>query len=421
MMVSCWASWYARSRCKGGATIVVAATPPVGLIYYNANLLNPYPGTPGAQDADFACTAVVDGAPEGSSIVYSWVNKYTPPGPGNNNGGWLAVEDPGNSQSATAHAYGPGTFTVGCQATITPPGGQPWLPIESSVTVFAIGGPLTPSVAPGSVVTLLHDKPDSDPPSSNYLQYFSYDPTAQHNPAGAELPQYGRPDSTPGQPSGTTYAWTLAGSLSLDPNSTLTSSSILFAASARSGFGADGATCTYTLTIGGVTYPVADDSAQTPVVKADKVTYALDPPFYKFTAHIPVNATSALQPGGLTHNFANGVYSVNGMYNVTVTDNLGQAMPFVWVQERFPEGVPLLNWTVNTNGVPWVTKANGVFVDSIGTSQTFAWTYATHQNLPLFSFYHDYWGATNQTVLNAFGIFLKEYTDKIWTDNVIRQ
>jgi hypothetical protein len=112
--------------------------------------------------------------------------------------------------------------------------------------------------------------------------------------------------------------------------------------------------------------------------------------------------------------------NVWGIVVPVLRDANGTAMPLVWVQERYPNGVPSPNFIWNGNtGLWWTTYmglpksipgyqsspqlTNGSFVDFL------RWDFTQFPTSPS-SFVHEYYAATKSYTNGAWGISLGSFT-----------
>jgi hypothetical protein len=280
----------------------------------------------------------------------------------------------------------------------------------------------------------------------NILEYFDYDLESGRPDAATQLENKLRAQISPGfsaQPSGTKYTWLLSGPVAFfgtDPEETSTSCEVYATAgSVRSGASVH-LRFTYTLNIHD--YRV-DDTADAFHSKSSSP----DTTYSSISCHRPLEARVAAQYEGVLDINGPPTWAYGDNYLMRLWSGVGDPFAEVWVQERFPNGVPThyddgqplsspFIWN-GTAGTHWetVTTAtppagfptgynysgdfsggpNGIPYDKIYFS---GWPSQVPRDYPgpsVLHFTHVYYAAT-VNALAGFGIPVGTYVATLWTN-----
>ncbi|HXH61475.1 MAG TPA: hypothetical protein VNI20_08965 [Fimbriimonadaceae bacterium] len=376
------------------------------------------------------------------------------------------------------HAYMTGRYSTGCtviyfdsvkQATGTQH-------VTTSKYAYVLGGPLVFSVSDQSMSQTHQATPDRDKKGAGarYLQYFGYDTNLLFSPntlssywqraqTGEVSVQYQQVESL------ASVDWTLTGPIKIvgkTASEAAASPSIDIGATDGSAVGAAtvGATLWVTVDIDGVLLSV--QSILDPTEWPNSVDQAngapvIDSDLYTFTCHKPASMTATGMPTLVEAypdinqpNTNTGYWAIQ---DFNVFDTNGDAMPSLWVQERFVPG-PFTKWgsafnedphklySTNTanwpgfrtnwsEGTLWITSAPAATNVGDPWPGTFGHdnliihldTGAGHLAWPIGSgnpaFYdatHNYFAATYDADKNGTtGIQIGSYHLQMWTDTLV--
>ncbi len=361
--------------------------PKAGL-QYDSTVQLTNPAKTGSQHATFDITINLSHPNGGGTWTFyrvDWAQSHTAGQPYPASG--ISVDKTGDT-TARAHVFGPGSFTV--NATVWWDwfaGGMHQMASEQlQIRCFAIGGPITviadgiTDIPTGQQVLTLHYYYDW-PENPSYLTYFGYDPSvsvpehAQKTPDGYAQGFNSQPDEPNCSMS---YHWSVPTCLAIISGQ----GTNLIKVKARGTcdpFEGAKPTLSYVFTDpDGQQLQVDDDSDATPT-SGSTVNKAK----YRFACVAP--ATMSLVET-IPHWYTTNPDGFDGFvddYFYKVKDQASHFMQDIWVQERFPNGTPVMNspyWDavldlpypteaqVNGTGTVWITDSDGVFrdPDSIG-------------------------------------------------------
>lgn len=400
---------------------------------YSVGKKSPYLSYLGCHFAEIQLYCDVDDLPAGATVSYQWAPVYTanpvPPVPG----GAIWVPSPGSAQHTLGWAFDDtGLYTAQCTVTVHLQSGTQQVQ-SVSMQFLAAGGPMKlkaaspdggwpASQASNYVDTWEYDRNNSDLP--HYLQYFNYDPTGGAFPILSQRPRLGTVTwymETPDLP--IKYGWQIPVGLSLMPGQGDPQSLALVkvGATGQSGAAALQPRCLQEITFRGKQYSILDNSDQAPNPNKPQEGPSID--HYCFTAHKPLdtdpNSADDLEQPISPYGWSLDVYPI-------VSDNLGELMPSVWVQERFQPPVPVGNFQINTSKQFWTTLSAVTYAYPAGRFDSRDWlritgnvphVYAAHPNNPVYNYVHHYYAASKLTGGTS-GCFVSTYRMKFWTDRI---
>ncbi|MGE3126044.1 MAG: hypothetical protein AB7F50_06530 [Fimbriimonadaceae bacterium] len=360
------------------------------------------------------------------------------------------MPSPGTAQSSVGWTFDTtGLFTAQCIVTLTL-ADQSVEQQTVSQSFLVAGGPLKLGVARGTdswqgvhdesfVETLLHDEDDSTQP--HYLQYFNYDPTSNSFPVQSQRPQLGTVqfqmavvNDFPGMDQPTTFEWELGPGLKAMPDQAPLSDreKLRVGAVAPSGGAGLMPRCGQVVKFRGRTYTILDNSDQSPppgVATGEPMINA-----FCFTAHRPQDMQD--NPGDDVELLASAPgkpYGWELRSRPVLVDNIGQRMPYVWIQERFQPPMPPPTWQINTQDVAWMTEqgehgahpegrlganGNSLPYDRLAVFSTKEHTLASNPDQPIHNMVHHYHAAIKR-VTETTGVFAGSYRIRYWTDKVM--
>jgi hypothetical protein len=280
-----------------------------------------------------------------------------------------------------------------------------------------------------SIPTYSHDVNDATKPW--LLQYFDYDPSGSA-PSGAQTVQTGAVSANPGQPAGTTYAWTVSGAGKILSGSG--TAEVTVGASGQSGSQGDiKVRLTYNFTDPSdptLTGSATDDSEQTPPPGQSSA----DAAYYSFTAHRPTRLETYGTPAPIDTHQGPDYWSYAYAWSHQLFDQLGTGMPDVELTERFPDrDTQLADWNAlynrhitatdaHSTGLSWKSLEVGRHLgpdgildnlDEIGLTNIAP---VNGDNPALFGalvITHQYFACTLDTILNDWGLLVGNYTDSM--------
>jgi hypothetical protein len=263
------------------------------------------------------------------------------------------------------------------------------------------------------------------------------------------------------QPTGTRLIWQLSGPVDFLEPVTTSSTSCKIYAMEPSGRGEASVQLRYELDLNGHTYSAPDTSDG---AKSQLNPHALDVTYRQMSCHrpkelldqVPANKVTVVQTYSPPNppQFPLETYGFIDRYGLRLWSWIGDPYPEVWVQERFPSGVPTqwddghafdpgtkFEWngtsggkwtTMIPPGIPGYTYSGNMHYDFIGfapgkNGYTGGWHWGAKPlsgGVPVLSFVHDFYAATSSTVNgNPTGIFVGRYEAKCYTDGTthIRQ
>ncbi|MCC6402958.1 MAG: hypothetical protein IT207_03020 [Fimbriimonadaceae bacterium] len=437
--------------CSGVASawnVTIVASDECEALQYSHVKQSVYQTAMGCHFAEFDLSCEVTGTPPGSSVTYQWVN-VVQQGQTNPPAGAIWVPSPGTSPATVGWAFDTtGLFTAECVVTLTLPDGSKQEQL-AMVSFLAAGGPLKLGIATGEdswqgaheaafVPSIEHDESVASNPY--YLQYFNYDPTGNSFPVLSQRPQLGTVqfqmevvNDLPGMEGETTFLWSLGAGLGAMPGQTPyeARSKLRVGALAASGVAGIMPRCSQVVRFRGRTYTIQDNSDQSPppgVATGEPNINA-----FCFTAHRPQDMqNNPADDVELAASAPGKPYGWEMRSRPVLVDNVGQRMPFVWIQERFQPPPPPPTWQINTQDVYWTTEsgasgahpsgrlgegANSLAYDRLAIFSIDPHLYTTNPAVPLYNMVHHYYAANRRTV-GTTGVFAGTYRIKFWTDKV---
>ncbi len=423
--------WCATFGQPGGS-VSVSVSPLVSGLEWDASNLE--------QRAFHTMTCTASGGPSGWLKHYQW------------SGTGIAFSSP-SSLVTQAWATSPGKRTASCYVyAYNPSNPEEIVPLGSqSKVAVAIGGPLSYEVSEANeqgepVVVPEHDQ--NEPFAPWYIEYFGYTKGVDSTPSGAQDACYGIVRTYAGQPTGTTYTWSITGPGAAmfgtdDPVST----TLFVAATAGSSRGGIKVRVTYVYVDpvdSSITGSAPDDSEETPPPGAS----GPEPDYYSFTGHRPTRVEKLGQPtvenhtvGGVYPNTAPWAYVDRFKHQLFDQNDEGQ--PGVWIIERFPGFGPVLaawnsatgqslteqnagsmgtGWTsrspVEASNPPWAWGELDNF-DQIGLVGVVA--NAAHPDptqYPALICTQQYYAATKNPTVGAWGILVQEWVNTMKVNSV---
>ena len=324
-------------------------------------------------EAAYAVAATIHNPPVGyGNWTYGW---SFDPSPGYGTGDF---DDP-HAASTTARGVGPGKFLPTCVVKGTQLG-----PVTSgraegydSRYCVAIGGPITVSVAGNEKPTYNHDR--NDRTKSWYMTYYG---TGEETTHDATMTIDGQPTITQnGILKGTTITWTLPGSTATTdpktttfyPNGSIATQPLSLLVKATGAFKDGEPKAHFHFDDGVISGDADDDSAETQYRLVDPMTQAVSwlPLVYKVSGHVPKSLVRATpltqdepiaQPPGYTY------WTDKARIKYILRDS-DDAMPGVFVQERFTDGNPLGLRTNKTDPFVWFSiRASAVDSGSVNSA-----------------------------------------------------
>ncbi|MFN8138179.1 MAG: hypothetical protein U0R49_00090 [Fimbriimonadales bacterium] len=334
------------------------------------------------------------------------------------------------------------TFSIPCEATATVTVTTGEHTYEYSGKAYVIGGPIEITqenriqtregrIYPGSLTAW----------QPWILEYFNYN-LKNGQPSGLQLANNLHVEAKWGQPPGTTFDWVKSGPIDFVIEPTDTSPFIDLCANASSARGGAQITLVYTLTKDGFTGSVQDSSDE-----YYAKTVIADSWYRKITCHKPDHVSDVGKVNLATSNGTapNWLWAFKDAH---VMELFSQLDPFseVWVQERFPpDGTPPTRFDNGQlmAGFEWNgSDPNNIVVWTSGTTQynvtpQFQQNYSYHARftdkigfegwystvprplsggVPVLTFTHDYFAATESFSMGGPGIFVGSFTARCYTD-----
>ncbi|HRF60990.1 MAG TPA: hypothetical protein PLH94_13885 [Fimbriimonadaceae bacterium] len=279
------------------------------------------------------------------------------------------------------------------------------------------------------------------------LEYLDYDLRQGVPDANTQVANILTAEVVLAQPAGTEFIWFTIGPMSFfvdpDPSDVLTT---YYAEGASGGLGDAEMYLFYRLTMDGETKVVQCTSTK---FWGSKEHGQIDPLYKAVTCHRP----ASVLPVGQFNTVGASPNQPFDYEDVHVLQLHSQHAPFkdIWLQERFPNGVPTtfdpphppqiqinFQWNGST-GLFWTTGVSGL-TGNLGPFSANEPGYAYHSkfadtlsmsgwpgpNRPysgdtVLSFFHRYHAATSSTVLTRFSVPLDSFHGRIWTDRTTHQ
>ena len=333
------------------------------------------------QEGVFDVSVTMGAPPPGDFYLYSWSSQD----------GALAFDDP-SAASTRARSSVTGIFYITCGVSQVRLGWVGMIPMLTLVAdgvgsqeCAAIGGPIGVSVAGNEKPTYNHDR--NDKAKSWYMTYYR---TGEETTHDATMTIDGQPTITRnGILKGTTISWTLPGNTattnpkttSFAANGGIASQPLSLLVKAT-GTSKDGEPKVhFHFDDGVISGDADDDSAETQYRFVDPMTQVVTwlPLVYEVSGHVPtslVRATPPVQDEPITQPPGYTYWTDKARLKYVVKDFDGDAMPGVFVQERFTDANPLGLQTNKTNPFVWfsirVAAVDSGLVDADdGTFQQF--------------------------------------------------